>query len=65
MRRRLLQLFNHSHVQAALVLTALLVVFLWTPLTQEGYLAPTDLLQSYIPFHTDPPMKERGSNLNY
>ena len=33
-------------LQAALVLTGLLLVFFWTPLTQRGgYYAPTDLLQ--------------------
>jgi Bacterial membrane protein YfhO len=42
-------------LQAAFVLTGLLLVFFWTPLSQRGYYAPTDLLQSSELLRIAPP----------
>ncbi len=48
-------LLSSQSARAALILTGLLLVFLWTPLTQNGYYAAADLMQPWPLTNSTPP----------
>src|SRR6266536_653969 len=55
------RLSSSQPLQAALILAALLVVFLWTPLTHRGFYAATDLLKRFA-VTRDAPAQYRVKN---